>query len=155
MASSTLFEGIPPFPDDIPAVSMNTVSLAGLRENDAKVVAACKELGFFFLDLRGDSMGDAMIECIDQLFTIGQEIFDLPESVKHQYLHDIPRSFLGYERLLSKGTVKLTIQKKKKKDSSHAVQQRQKLRSQTDSNGSTSARMVSWATPICRRSRNS
>jgi isopenicillin N synthase-like dioxygenase len=105
MASSKLFEGIPPFPDDIPTVSMNTVSLAGLRENDTQtaeqVLAACKELGFFFLDLRRDSMGDAMIECIDQLFSIGQEIFDLPESVKHQYLHDIPRSFLGYACVLA------------------------------------------------------
>jgi isopenicillin N synthase-like dioxygenase len=142
MASSKLFEGIPPFPDDIPTVSMNTVSLEGLRENDTKAaeqtLAACKELGFFFLDLREDSMGDAMIECIDQLFTIGQEIFDLPESIKHQYLHDIPRSFLGYERLLSKGTVMLTnFYHSTKKDSSHAVQQRQKRRSQTDSNGST------------------
>ncbi|CRG88354.1 hypothetical protein PISL3812_05384 [Talaromyces islandicus] len=101
MASSKLFEGIPPFPDDIPTVSMNTVSLAGLRENDTKaaeqVLAACKKLGFFFLDLRGDSMGDVMIKCIDQLFTMSQEIFGLPESVKRQYLHDIPRSFLGFK----------------------------------------------------------
>jgi isopenicillin N synthase-like dioxygenase len=83
-------------------------------------------------------MGDTMIECIDQLFTIGQEIFDLPERVKHQYLHDIPRSFLGYERLLSKGTVMLTnFYYSTKKDSSHAVQQRQKRRHQTGSNGST------------------
>lgn len=78
---------------------MNTIALSGLRQNSAetakKTLAACEELGFFFLDLRGDVLGDAMIECIDQLFLIGKDIFDLPESVKNKYLHDVPKSFLG------------------------------------------------------------
>ncbi|KAJ6780856.1 hypothetical protein PWT90_00543 [Aphanocladium album] len=101
MASKTLFEGIPPFPANVSTVPMNTIPLSGLRHNDSDIarqtLTACEELGFFFLDLQGDSLGEIMIECIDQLFSIGKEIFDLPESVKQQYLHDIPRSFLGFK----------------------------------------------------------
>lgn len=99
MASEKLFRDIPPFPDDLPTVSLNTISLSGLHSNDTAVVQqtldACQELGFFFLDMRGDKIGDEMIKCIDELFSIGKNIFDLPESVKSQYLHDMPNNFLG------------------------------------------------------------
>ncbi|KAJ3479003.1 hypothetical protein NLG97_g8431 [Lecanicillium saksenae] len=101
MASAKLFKDVPLFPDNVPTVSMNTIALSGLRQNDVdtekQTLTACEELGFFLLDLRGDSLGETMIECIDQLFVIGKGIFDLPESVKNQYLHDIPRSFLGFK----------------------------------------------------------
>ncbi|XWW95428.1 hypothetical protein V2A60_003387 [Cordyceps javanica] len=101
MASAKSFRNVPPFPENVPIVPMNTISLSGLRENDDVVerqtLAACEELGFFFLDLRGDSIGDAMSECIDELLLIGKDIFDLPESVKNEYLHDIPKSFLGFK----------------------------------------------------------
>ncbi|KAJ4164960.1 hypothetical protein LMH87_006612 [Akanthomyces muscarius] len=101
MASEELFKDVPPFPNDISTVQMSTISLSRLRENDAATAqqasTACAELGFFFLDLRGDSLGEAMVECIDELFYIGKDIFDLPESVKNQYLHDIPKSFLGFK----------------------------------------------------------
>lgn len=99
MASEKLFEGIAPFPDDIPTAPLYTISLAGLRSGDeatAKtVVSACQELGFFLLDLRGDELGDKIIEEIDQLFHVGQDLMSLPQDVKEQYLHDAPRSFLG------------------------------------------------------------
>lgn len=99
MASEKHFADIPPFPEDVPVISMNTVSLASLRLGEGtaaeSMLAACQDLGFFFLDLRGDSLGEAMIEEIDQLFDAGRDIINLPENVKEQYLHDIPRSFLG------------------------------------------------------------
>lgn len=99
MASEKLFKDIPPFPDDLPTVSLNNISLSGLHSKDTEVAQktldACQELGFFFLDMRGDKVGDEMIQCIDELFSIGKSIFDLPESVKRQYLHDMPRNSLG------------------------------------------------------------
>lgn len=99
MASEKLFTDIPPFPDNVPTVPMYTISLASLhsgRENAAeRLLAACQELGFFLLDLRGDELGDTVTEEIDRLFGLGRDIMSLPEDVKRQYLHDIPRSFLG------------------------------------------------------------
>ena len=79
---------------------MHTISLAGLRdgaqETARQVIAACQELGFFLLDLRGDDLGERMVGEIDQLFGVGKEVLSLPDEVKEEYLHDIPKSFLGY-----------------------------------------------------------
>ncbi|RYP08958.1 hypothetical protein DL764_001569 [Monosporascus ibericus] len=101
MASEKLFRGIPPFPDDVPTVPMYTISLAALHSGDRntaeRVLAACQELGFFLLDLCGDGLGEIMIDEIDQLFQVGKDIMNLPEDVKQRYLHDIPRSFLGFK----------------------------------------------------------
>ncbi|KAG8162525.1 hypothetical protein KVR01_008290 [Diaporthe batatas] len=101
MASRNTFQGTPPFPDDIPTASMSTISLATLRsggEEAAKsLLAACRELGFFQLDLDGDVLGLEMMKDIDQLFVVGKVIMNLPSAVKTQYLHDAPRSFLGFK----------------------------------------------------------
>lgn len=61
MASEKSFKAAPPFPDDVPVIPMNTISLAALHSEDEaiaiNVLAACRELGFFLLDLRGDALG--------------------------------------------------------------------------------------------------
>lgn len=104
MASNKTFKDMPPFPDDIPTASMNTISLKSLNSGDEaasrSLLAACQELGFFLLDLNGDTLGNELIEQIDQLFLVGKDIMDLPRIVKEQYLHDAPRSFLGYVHLV-------------------------------------------------------
>ena len=99
MASSKLFASIPPFPADVPTTPLYTISLAQLRANHATaadtIFKAAQELGFFLLDLRGDDVGDALISTIDGLFEAGVDIFNLPASVKKEFEHDAPRSFLG------------------------------------------------------------
>ena len=99
MVSEKLFAGIPPFPDDIPTMPMYTVSLGDLCARDERAAhtmfTACQELGFFLLDLRQSELGESMIQEIDSLFVVGKEIMSLPEDIKEQYLHDMPRSFLG------------------------------------------------------------
>ncbi|RYP19577.1 hypothetical protein DL765_003304 [Monosporascus sp. GIB2] len=102
MASEKLFRDIAPFPDDITTASMPTISLANLHsghEATAKsLLAACQELGFFFLDLQGDELGETLVDEIDQLFALNKDLLNLPDDVKNQYLHDIPKSFLGTEK---------------------------------------------------------
>lgn len=99
MASETLFGAIPAFPDDVPTAPMHTIALAGLSSGDQSaaksVLDACQELGFFLLDLRGDALGDTMINEIDSLFGAGKDIMHLPNEVKDKYQHDLPKSFLG------------------------------------------------------------
>ncbi|KAM4065029.1 2OG-Fe(II) oxygenase superfamily protein [Hirsutella rhossiliensis] len=101
MASEKLFRDIPPFPENVPTMPMHTVSLAGLNSRDEKTAQqaldACQELGFFLVDLRGDELGEAVMEEIDHLFAVGKDIMDLPQDVKRAFLHDIPRSFLGFK----------------------------------------------------------
>lgn len=99
MASEKLFVDIPPFPDNVPTMPMHTISLASLNSGheDAaeRLVAACQELGFFLLDLRGDQLGEKVTKEIDLLFDLGRDVMNLPEDIKQQCLHDSPRSFLG------------------------------------------------------------
>jgi hypothetical protein len=99
IASEKLFQGIPAFPDNVPIAPVCTASLASLRSGDGRtaknLLSACQELGFFLLDLRGDALGESLIDDIDQLFDATKDIMNLPRDVKKEYLHDIPRSFLG------------------------------------------------------------
>jgi hypothetical protein len=99
IASEKLFQGIPAFPDNVPIAPVCTVSLVRLRSGDGgtakNLLSACQELGFFLLDLRGDALGESLIDDIDQLFDATKDIMNLPQDVKKEYLHDIPRSFLG------------------------------------------------------------
>ncbi|KAJ7888546.1 oxidoreductase [Mycena olivaceomarginata] len=101
IASEKLFQGIPAFPDNVPIAPVCTVSLASLRSGDGgtakNLLSACQELGFFLLDLRGDALGESLIDDIDQLFDATKDIMNLPQDVKKEYLHDIPRSFLGFK----------------------------------------------------------
>lgn len=99
MASEKVFDGVVPFPDDIPTAPLYTIPLADLRSGDGatakNVLAACQELGFFLLDLRGDELGDKVVEEVEQLFNLGKDLMSLPQDVKEQYLHNPPKSFLG------------------------------------------------------------
>lgn len=99
MASEKLFDEIAPFPEELSTAPLYTIPLAGLQSGDEatakNTLSACQKLGFFLLDLRGDGLGDSMIEEIDQLFNMSKDLMGLPLDVKEQYLHDAPRSFLG------------------------------------------------------------
>jgi hypothetical protein len=99
MASEHLFTDIPAFPDDVPIASMTTVPLESLRSQDGTaaeaLLGACRELGFFLLDLGSDETGKLLIEIIDQLFVACKETMNLSGEVKREYQHDFPRSFLG------------------------------------------------------------
>lgn len=99
MASNQLFQEIPPFPNNVPTASMSTIWLASLNSGDEssakRLLGACQELGFFLLDLQGDALGETLIQEIDELFGVMTELINLPDEVKENFLHDIPRSFLG------------------------------------------------------------
>ncbi|TGJ81741.1 hypothetical protein E0Z10_g7009 [Xylaria hypoxylon] len=95
------YENIPPFPEDVPVADMRTISLSNLRLGDKVTIetlmTSCQELGFFMLDLQGDATGGLMIEETGQLFEISKALMSLPEEEKYRYLHDIPKSFLGFK----------------------------------------------------------
>ncbi|KAI3390883.1 hypothetical protein diail_8444, partial [Diaporthe ilicicola] len=99
MASEKLFRDIPPFPDDIPTAIIETISLTSLAAQDEaasqNLLAACREQGFFMLDLSGSELGNQMIDEIDQLFLAGNDIMNLPPDIKGQYLMDAPKNLLG------------------------------------------------------------
>ncbi|KAI0188237.1 oxidoreductase [Astrocystis sublimbata] len=101
MASSRLFEGIPPFPDNIPTAEIATISLSDLRNGDASasgnLLASAQHLGFFLLDLSGDETGNKVVDEIDRLFDSTRVVMNLSDEVKHEYRNDPPRNFLGFK----------------------------------------------------------
>jgi non-haem dioxygenase in morphine synthesis N-terminal len=106
MASKTLFEATAPFPDDLqPIAEISTISLAKLVADDTceaqAVLDACRQLGFFLLNLSGDTVGEEMIKEVDQVFEMVREIMDLAMEEKIQHSNDPPREFRGYEFLFS------------------------------------------------------
>lgn len=90
---------LPPFPNDVPTAPLLTLSFDKLQKNDSqeikRLVRACEDLGFFYLDLRGP--GDRILNDADKLFKIGEELYDLPleEKQKYDFMHK--NSYFGYK----------------------------------------------------------
>ncbi|PVH96306.1 oxidoreductase [Periconia macrospinosa] len=101
MASRTLFDALPPFPDNVVTAPIQTISLkelsSGSFDASKSLFEACRDLGFFLLDLGDDVIGEQLVGQIDQLFRISRDIMHLPKEVKIQYAHDPPKSFLGFK----------------------------------------------------------
>lgn len=91
----------PPFPDDVPTAPLLRLSLSKLQSNDADEIArltrACEDLGFFYLDLRGSDTGDSILNDADQLFKVGEELYDLPLEEKRTYDFSAKGSYFGYK----------------------------------------------------------
>ncbi len=90
----------PPFPNDVPTAPLLRLSLEKLFTNDAEESArffeACKDLGFFYLDLRGTPIGDSIITDADRLFDVGEQLFELDLEEKEKYDFSSQQSYYGY-----------------------------------------------------------
>jgi len=74
------FPNIPPFPSDIPTAPLYRLSLSALRSNpaeSARLFQSSKDLGFFYLDLRGHVEGERLLKEADQAFELAQTCYDL------------------------------------------------------------------------------
>ena len=105
MATETItavsdFHGIPPFPDDVPAAPLLRLSLKKLYDEDQdeskRLFQASKDLGFFYLDLRGTPTGNSILRDVDDLFKVGEELFDLDVEEKQKYDFSAQGSYFGY-----------------------------------------------------------
>ena len=89
----------PPFPDNVPTAPLLRISLEKLLQHDKteleRFVQACENLGFFYLDLTGP--GDALLAEANQLFGVGEELFDLPLEEKAKYDFSAQKSYFGYK----------------------------------------------------------
>ncbi|KAK5103158.1 hypothetical protein LTS08_003962 [Lithohypha guttulata] len=89
----------PAFPDDVPTAPLLRLSFAKLWDNDLeevnRLLRACEDLGFFYLDLRGP--GDDILADADNLFRVGENLYDLPLEEKKQYDFMHKNSYFGYK----------------------------------------------------------
>lgn len=76
--TSSAYPGIPPFPNDVPTAPLLRLNYSALQTSEAERNAfftASKELGFFYLDLRGDQLGEQLLAESEQLLHVGEELF--------------------------------------------------------------------------------
>lgn len=78
----------PPFPDDIPSISLETYSLAALQKGDPalhdKLFETCKTRGFFYLDLNGSDFSSMQSDC-DDIARLAEKVFQMPQEEKDKY----------------------------------------------------------------------
>jgi len=90
---------VAPFPDDIPIAPLLRLSFHKLLNRDPaevdRCIRACEDLGFFYLDLRGD--GESLLRDADALFGVGEELLALPLEEKKKYDFSEQMSYFGYK----------------------------------------------------------
>jgi hypothetical protein len=94
------FPTIPPFPNDIPTAPLVRLSLASLRsspEEADRFFNASKELGFFYLDLRNDPLGEGLLSRSSQFFDLAPTFFDLGREELSRYDYKHLGSYMGYK----------------------------------------------------------
>ncbi|ORY25527.1 hypothetical protein BCR39DRAFT_471285 [Naematelia encephala] len=100
MTSLTSHATLPPFPDNVPTAPLVSVSLAQLEAGDKAVsdafFKACKELGFFYLDMLGSKLGETIVSEAEQLNKVQQKFFSLPNEVKDVYGRPHLHPFYAY-----------------------------------------------------------
>ncbi|KAI7474691.1 Clavaminate synthase-like protein [Hortaea werneckii] len=118
------FDDLPPFPKNVPTAPLLRLNLNRLLQGDGQETErlwnACRDIGFFYLDLRDgqarkrDSFqeeddddkavatqfdGNGLLEGSADLFDLGEKVFMLPTEEKQQYDFKDRGSYFGYKGL--------------------------------------------------------
>lgn len=95
------FPGIPPFPDDVATAPLLRLSLGKLLAGDLteyeRLFEASVDIGFFYLDLQDSEHGESLLDDADDLFRIGESLFELPLEEKVLYDFSKQNSYFGYK----------------------------------------------------------
>lgn len=96
------FPGLPPFPDDVPTAPLLRLSLGKLLAGDAveieRLYKASVDIGFFYLNLQDCEHGRSLLGDADDLFQVGERLFELPLEEKQKYDFSSKNSYFGYKR---------------------------------------------------------
>lgn len=94
------FPNIPEFPDTVPTAPLLRLSFKDLVNGDVnesdKLFKVCKELGFFYLDLRGIEEGESILKDADALFQVSEQFFNLDVDEKLKYDFSAKGTYFGY-----------------------------------------------------------
>jgi len=109
------FADIPPFPVDAPIADIPIISYSNLKSDTTSkhdsenLFEACREQGFFLLDLRGHEEGEKLLKDAETLFDLSVALFDLGNEALLKYKADVPRDLNGY--VLPKFTLRICMSK--------------------------------------------
>ena len=95
------FPDLPPFPDDVPTAPLLRLELGKLLAGDTcgceKLFQASVDIGFFYLDLQDSTQGISLLGDADDLFQVGQKLFELSLEEKMRYDFSAQNSYFGYK----------------------------------------------------------
>ncbi|KAK4506638.1 hypothetical protein PRZ48_000370 [Zasmidium cellare] len=94
----------PSFPSspDFPTIDLETVSLKKIQENDPaeqdRMFDACKNWGFFYLELPGSEQGEVIKKGADDACRVAEKVFQLPLEEKMEYTFT-GKQLWGYKKI--------------------------------------------------------
>lgn len=99
MASQKYFDTITPFPSDLPTIDFKEIPISGLMSGDPKaakdLLEACKDLGFFLLELSGKEFGEQIVKEVDAVFDHCKENFNQSDEIKKAFPIVVGKNPLG------------------------------------------------------------
>jgi hypothetical protein len=99
-----VYPDLPPFPDDVPTAPLVKISFLALAAGDpdetARLFAAAKDTGFFYLDLRRTPDGEFILEDVNEMLSLAAKLGDIDDE-EREYL----RSTLTKETLFGTALV--------------------------------------------------
>lgn len=88
-----------PFPKGLKTANLETISLGqleqGVAAESSRLMNACKDYGFFYLNLENSETGMELLDVVAKLFPVSQQVFELPQAEKQQYDLKDKGSFFG------------------------------------------------------------
>ena len=83
----SLNRDIVPLPSDLPVAELRTICLECLKRGDTaeevKLFQACKEDGFFYLNLK--KLDPGLLDAVQQIYRLNEDIHALPNEEKMHY----------------------------------------------------------------------
>ena len=100
MSTTRQLSKFPPFPNDAPILKLPRLSFIKLTGNDdaesQQLYQACREIGFFLLDLRCSNEGEVMLTDVEAIFALNQKIHELDQEELMQHAFKPPKDLFGY-----------------------------------------------------------
>jgi isopenicillin N synthase-like dioxygenase len=91
----------PPFPDGLPTIDLETISLHKIQNGDRaeqdRMFEACKNWGFFYLELAHSEQGEFIHRNADEVARVAEQTMALPLEEKQKYCPR-DREIFGYKR---------------------------------------------------------
>ena len=99
MSSLARFNDCPAFPSDVRVANIPQVSLEKLANGDQQetetLFKACREYGFFLLDLYSSQDREELLKYVQNMFDVSKAVLTLDKSTLDRFAYKPPKDPLG------------------------------------------------------------
>ena len=100
MPTAKYFSKYPEFPADVSVSDIPTVSFEklerGADDEPNRLYNACREFGFFKLDLQSSENGRVLLQHAEMMLDVCAETLTLDRAILNNYAYNPPKDLLGY-----------------------------------------------------------